>query len=124
MRKKTATTASDNGAAPGERELGPVTAMGPRAKRRRLHQLIDAMGGIERFHQDDGEYQRRWDLMDSRFPSLLEKHPGKWAALTEGDELLVADSLDAVFAQIDARGKPRGSSVVRSLDPDPKRWLH
>lgn len=72
----------------------------------------------------DGEpdYHRRRKLIEANYPAYLEAHPHKWIALTEGDVLVTASSLEALLEQLDSRGLPRISAVIRYLEPNPVKF--
>ena len=63
-------------------------------------------------------FERRVDEMQSRKEALVQKHPGKWAAL-HGAGVVVADSLVAVLEEIDKQGIPRSEAAIEFLDPAP-----
>ena len=56
------------------------------------------------------DYEARADWLSELSPELLQKYPGKYVALTRGWELLVADTMDELAAQVDQQGGRDGAA--------------
>ena len=56
------------------------------------------------------DYEARAGWLSELSPELLQKYPGKYVALTPGWELLVADTMDELAAQVDQQGGRDGAA--------------
>lgn len=71
--------------------------------------------------EGEPDYHRRRHLIEDNYRVYLESYPHQWVALTEGDVLVVASSMEALLQQMDSQGLPRISAVIRYLDPNPPK---
>ena len=86
-------------------------------------EAVESMGGLEQMHQDSLHFSRRSDIMWDNLEQWTAKHPNKWAALTDDDQLLLADDFDDLLRKVDASGTRRETLVFRYLDPNPANWI-
>ena len=84
---------------------------------------VASQGGIEKMFAGAREHRERHLRLDSRREELTRKYPDQWVALAPGDELLVADTIDALYTEIDARGIERDSCVARRMRTKPLRLI-
>lgn len=82
--------------------------------------VIEASGGVERISKGLIDFTRRFKLLDSQIMELIELHPNKWVAMPEGDDLVFADSPDALLANLRECGKLANTAAIRFLDPNPR----
>lgn len=84
---------------------------------------VASQGGIEKMFAGAREHRERQLRLDSRREELTRKYPDQWVALAPGDELVVADTIDALYAEIDTRGIERDSCVARRMRTKPLRLI-
>ena len=82
-------------------------------------EAVESMGGLEQMHKDSLHFSRRSDIMWDNLERWAMEHPNKWAALTDDDQLLLADDFDDLLRRVDESGTRRETLVFRYLDPSP-----
>ena len=80
---------------------------------------IEAIGGPEQIARDLTDFSRRCDIMAAHRREWTAKHPCKWVALTDDDELTVGDDLDDLTRKLVEGNKRRNNAVIKYLDPNP-----
>ena len=69
--------------------------------------------------EDMLEYRRLASQMRRRVASLTEQYPDQWAALTAGDELFIAGTMEELLAVLDEKGLRDGNVAIEFLDANP-----
>ena len=83
-------------------------------------EVIDLLGGdLDRLHRLIDDAQKRDAAFDAVRDDLTKEFPNRWIAWVQGGPVATADSLDSVYAKVDAEGLKRDSVVVEFLDPNP-----
>ncbi len=67
-----------------------------------------------------GDAIRRFD---AKYPDAHIHFPDKWVAI-HNDDILTADTLDDVLAELDCRKIPRERTHVRFIDSDPDAFYY
>ena len=86
-------------------------------------EAVESMGGLEQMHEDSMHFSRRSDIMWNNLQRWTSEHPDKWAALTDDDQLLIADDFHDLLRKVDESGTRRETLVFRYLDPNPGNWV-
>ncbi len=75
----------------------------------------DAQAKIE----DMLEYRQLASQMRRRVASLTEQYPDQWVALTSGDELFIANTMEELLAVLDENNLRDGNVAIEFLDSNP-----
>jgi len=78
-----------------------------------LQQLIGDPAALAR---DLQAFQKSANEFSGNGNDLIRKHRKKWIAVYEGKIEAEAPTLNTLLTQIDAKGIPRGSTMVRYID--------
>jgi hypothetical protein len=81
--------------------------------------VIERLGGWEAVLKRMAEFEKVTSRMFSEEDELTQKYPYKWVAVGKDGLLEVGDTMEEVFAAVEARGLKNPEFVVRFLDPDP-----
>ena len=69
------------------------------------------------------EYEAAWLRMRQEMETLLKTYPDKWVAMSKDGIVAVGDSLDDVFAKVNAKRVPLGKIDVQFVDTNPSPLL-
>ena len=69
------------------------------------------------------EYEAAWLRMDREWDTLTSKYPNQWVAMGKDGVVAVGDSLDDVFAKVNAKRVPPGRIDVKFMDTNPSPLL-
>ncbi len=85
-----------------------------------IEAVVEASGGVEQIHRDLADFRRRFKLLDSQVPKLVEARPNEWVAMPEGDDMVFAASFDELLARLREAGRPTNTAAIKFLDPNPR----
>ena len=85
--------------------------------------IIAEMGGHKAIRKASDEHTRKCAVLRSLWDRLLEEHPNKWVALTEGDEIVVARSHQALVRKVERLGKLGEQPAFGHLQPNAPAWI-
>ena len=69
------------------------------------------------------EYQAAWLRMNQEWETLMSEYPNQWVAMGKDGVVAVGDSLDDVFAKVNAKRVPPGRIDVKFTDTNPSPLL-
>lgn len=72
-----------------------------------------------KYMEEERDFLRRRDILDSQYRAYTEAHPHQWIALAEGDVYVLAASHQDLLAKLDDRGLSRDNAAVSYLNPAP-----
>ena len=85
--------------------------------------IIEQLGGEDEVIQGLEIFGRVIDYFNEHQPSLLQKHPHKWVAVTTDGVVAVENSLAEVVDRAKRQGHSNPNLLLRYLDPDPPELL-
>ncbi len=74
---------------------------------------------VRRMAAGQEDYHRRRKVVEAKYVELVKAHPHHWVALAEGDVWVVAESSEALYAEMDQQKLDRGSAFDCYLHPNP-----
>lgn len=86
-------------------------------------ETIKGLGGVKGVCERLAEKHAVWQRMEQGRETLLKIYPDKWVAMSKDGVVAAEDSLEAVFAKVDASGLPRNAVEVDFMDTDPKTLI-
>ena len=84
-----------------------------------VKEVIEGLGGAKALMDEMEEYHEIVAYMRKKRPSLMERHPDKWAAMGQEGVLAVGDSIDEVLSEVESRGLHGADVVIEFLDTAP-----
>lgn len=73
--------------------------------------------------EDMLEYRQLASHLRRRVASLTEQYPDQWVALTPGDELFIANTMEELLAVLDEKGLRDGNVAIEFLDSNPAQLI-
>ena len=89
-------------------------------KRDIFDEAAESMGGLEQIHTDLEDFSRRHDMLLENQERWLEEYPDKWVAITDQDDLIVADDLEELVRKAKEAGTRLDNFVYTHLDTVPE----
>lgn len=84
-------------------------------------EVLELIGDPEQAARETEAFSRSAQFFSSNHTSFVKKYPDKWVAV-HGDDVLAADTLEALFGDLKRKDIPRGQAVIRFVTPK-KRLL-
>ncbi len=81
--------------------------------------ILERMGGAEQVRLELHEFRKLVSKLWDERATLISEHPNQWVALSQNGVVSVADSVNAVLADVDAQGIRRRKVIIEYLDTDP-----
>ena len=69
------------------------------------------------------EFSRSAEVFSSNRPRLIDKYENKWIGVYKGKVEAVADSLEDLTRQIDAKDIPSTETIVRHIDREERTFI-
>ncbi len=85
--------------------------------------IIDRLGGVEALQEGRDDFNEAVLRMNRERSALMELYPDQWVAVGRNGVIAVADSLEDVFARVEAAGLQDSEFEVEFLDTDPADLL-
>ena len=85
--------------------------------------MIKGLGGVKGIRERLAEKHAVWQRMEQERETLLKTYPDKWVAMSNDGVVAANDSLEGVFAKVDAQGVRRNAVKVKFFDTQPKTLI-
>ena len=86
-------------------------------------EVIKGLGGVKGIRDRLAEKHAAWQCMERERETLLKTYPDNWVAVSKDGVVAVDQSLEGVFANVDASGLHRNAVEVEFMDTDPKTLI-
>ncbi len=86
-------------------------------------ETIKGLGGANGIRKRLAEMHAIWQRIEQGRETLLKTYPDKWVAMSKDGVVAADDSLEGVFAKVDARGVHRNAVKVKFFDTQPKTLI-
>jgi len=84
----------------------------------RADELRRLVGDPVEVARDLAEFRERELALSAMTPMLIDRYPHKWVAVLATDEVLAADSIEALLFELETRAIPRDTAAIRYIDTD------
>ena len=86
-------------------------------------ETIKGLGGVKGIRERLAETHAVWQRIEQERETLLNTYPDKWVAMSKDGVVAADDSLEGVFAKVDAQGVRRNAVKVKFFDTQPKTLI-
>ena len=69
------------------------------------------------------DFRRTAMLLSSDGPRMIDLYPHQWVALYAGEVKAHADTYESILDEIDRQNIPRGRTIIRYIDPNPRTLI-
>ena len=101
---------------------GPSTVDQPRDQAF-WDEIVEELGGPQVMIERIRAFQKLVKRMNEERAAHMETYPDKWVAMSEHGVVAIADDLDGVLAEVDAKGIDRADVFTEFLDTDPPELI-
>ena len=84
---------------------------------------IKGLGGVKGIRERLAETHGVWQRIEQERDILLNTYPDKWVAMSKDGVVTADDSLEGIFAKVDAQGVRRNAIKVKFFDAQPKTLI-
>ena len=85
--------------------------------------MIKGLDGVKGLRERLAETHAVWQRIEQERETLLNTYPSKWVAMSKDGVVAADDSLEGVFARVDAQGMRRSAVKVKFFDAQPKTLI-
>ncbi len=86
-------------------------------------ETIKGLDGVKRLRERLAETHAVWQRIKQERETQLKTYPDKWVAMSKDGVVAADDSLEGVFAKVDAQGMRRSAVKVKFFDAQPKTLI-
>lgn len=85
--------------------------------------IAAAIGDPRALERDLEGFRKSARRLSSSRPRFIEKFSSLWVAIHEGRVVAQGKTFNSVMAQLDRKGLPRESTIVRRIDRNPRTMI-
>jgi len=85
--------------------------------------ILAVIGDPKAVERELAGFRRSARRLSSNRPRFIEKYPSLWVAVHEGRVVAQGKTFNSVMAEIDKKGLPRESTIVRRIDRHPRTMI-
>lgn len=86
-------------------------------------EVLEIIGDPREIARASELFRKSIDALLSQESKLMKRYPQEWVAFYDGRLRAHDKSLDAVLEMLDAKGLPRGETLVEFLETEPRNLI-
>ena len=85
--------------------------------------VMEQLGSPKDVDREIQSFRRAARVLSSNHPRLIDLYPKRWVAVHRGKVRATGKTFRSVITQVDRKGLPRGSVIVRYIDRNQRTMI-
>jgi hypothetical protein len=100
-----------------------VIGMAVREREHLIQDIEQLIGDPKQLDEELQDFRKQAKMFSSHRARFIDRYPKQWIAVSNGKVSARGRTLSAVMREIDAKGLPRGRTIVRYIDKNVRTFI-